>query len=355
MNTYIIAEAGVNHNGSLDIAMQLIEEAKKAGADAVKFQTYKTENLVTRDAKKAEYQYKNTGKSDSQFEMLNKLELSYLEQIELFHFSNEIGIDFLSTAFDLESLNFLSKEMKLKTLKISSGDLTNGPLLYEFGKTGKNLILSTGMSNIQEIEDALGILAYGLLKKDNPSEKSFKEVFMSSEGQGILKKKVSLLHCTTEYPAPLDEINLRVMETLKDKFDLKIGYSDHSEGILVSILAASHGAELIEKHFTLDKDFEGPDHISSLTPGELAEMVVSIRNLKKIMGNKVKKPTKSELKNISIARKSLVASRDIKKGQVFKKNDITVKRPGTGVSPIKFWDILSKKSKRDYKADEVID
>ena len=355
MNIYIIAEAGVNHNGRLDAAIELAKEAKKAGADAVKFQSFKTENLVTRDAKKAEYQSKNTANDDSQFEMLKKLELSYAEQTELYHLCNEIGIDFLSTAFDFESLDFLSNQIKIQTLKISSGDLTNGPLLYEFGKTGKNIILSTGMSNLQEIEDALSIIAYGLLKKEHPSEENFKESFKSTQGQSILKKKVSLLHCTTEYPAPLDEINLRAMKTLKEKFDLKIGYSDHSEGILVSILAASFGAQVIEKHFTLDKNLEGPDHTSSLTTNELKEMIVSIRNIERIMGDEAKKPTKSELKNRPIARKSLVALENIREGQAFIKDNITVKRPGTGVSPIKFWDILNTKSKKAYKKDEVID
>ena len=355
MNTYIIAEAGVNHNGNLEAAKELVKEAKKAGADAVKFQTFKAVNLVTKDAKKADYQYKNTSKKDTQFEMLNKLELSYDEQLELFYLCEEIGIDFLSTAFDSESLDFLTNKIGLKTLKISSGDLTNAPLLYEFGKSQKSLILSTGMSNIQEIQEALSILAFGLLKKVGPSEANFKEVFKSSEAQEILKEKVSLLHCTTEYPAPLDEINLQAISVLKDKFDLNIGYSDHSDGILVSILAASHGAKLIEKHFTLDKNLEGPDHKSSLTPDELEEMVISIRNIEKIMGDKIKEPTKSELKNIPIARKSIIAVKDIKEGQRFTDDNIAVKRPGTGISPIKFWDILDTKSKKAYKADEMID
>ena len=355
MNTYIIAEVGVNHNGNFDTAEELVNQAKKAGADAVKFQTFKASSLVTKSAKKAEYQYKNTGKKDTQFDMLNKLELSYEEHKKLFNLCEDIGIHFLSTAFDFDSLKFLVDEIGLKTLKISSGDLTNAPLLLEFGKTKLELILSTGMANIQEIEDALSILAFGLLEKENPSEHNFKDLCKSHEAQKILKQKVSLLHCTTEYPAPLNEINLKAMITLKERFGLNTGYSDHSEGIMVSILAASHGANIIEKHFTLDKNLEGPDHISSLTPKELKEMVSSIRNLEMIMGNYEKKPTKSELKNMPIARKSIVALKDIKAGQNFTDENIGIKRPGTGLSPIKFWDILGTKSKRTYKPDEELD
>ena len=355
MDTYIIAEAGVNHNGSFEMAINLVKEAKKAGADAVKFQTFKAENLASKFAKKADYQQKNTSNNDSQLQMLSKLELSHEEHYELYNLSKEIEIDFLSTAFDQESLDYLNKQLNLEKLKISSVDLTNAPLLYEFGKTQKDIILSTGMSDFDEIKDALGVIAYGFLDLKEPSRVNFAKAFNSKDAQDILKRKVTLLHCTTEYPAPLEEINLRAMRALKDKFNLRIGYSDHSEGILVSIIAASNGAQVIEKHFTLDKQSEGPDHSSSLDPNELKEMVTSIRNIEVILGDKTKKPTKSELKNKIVARKSLVASKDIQIGQKFSFENITVKRPGSGKSPIEYWDLLGEVSEKSYLVDEVID
>ena len=355
MDTYIIAEAGVNHNGNLEMALDLVKEAKNAGADAVKFQTFRAENLASKFAKKADYQYKNTSNSESQLQMLSKLELSHQDHFELLNLSKEVGIDFLSTAFDYESLDYLNKHMNLEKLKISSGDLTNAPLLFEFGKTQKDIILSTGMSDFDEIEDALGVIAYGILGFKEPSRANFKKAFNSKEGQDMLKSKVTLLHCTTEYPAPLEEINLRAMLAMRDKFNLKIGYSDHSEGILVSIIAACNGAQIIEKHLTLDKKLEGPDHSSSLVPHEFKEMVTSIRNIEVILGDQLKSATQSELKNKIVARKSLVAAKNIKKGEKFSFDNLSVKRPGTGTNPIEYWDLLGEVSKKPYSVDEVID
>jgi len=354
-HTYIIAEAGVNHNGNRKMAFQLVDAAVEAGVDAVKFQTFKAENVVTRNADKAVYQ-KITDNTETHFEMLKKLELSHDLHCDLIEYCQKNKIEFLSTAFDLESLNFLANCLNLKTLKIPSGEITNGPLLLAHAKTGCNLILSTGMATLGEIEEALGVLAFGLMGYNNikPSKIAFQQAYFSTEGQKILKDKVTILHCTTEYPAPPNEININAIQTMRSAFGLQTGYSDHSEGITIPIAAVAMGAAVIEKHFTLDRTLPGPDHKASLEPGELKAMVKSIRNVELSMGDGIKKPVKSELKNMSIARKSLVATKDIKKGEKYTEDNITIKRPGTGISPMEYWDIVGKVIQQDFYEDEVI-
>jgi N-acetylneuraminate synthase len=352
----IIAEAGVNHNGSKELAIKLIDAAYTAGADIVKFQTFKAAHLVTKDAQQAEYQMKNTGIDESQFEMLKKLELSYDTYKELAEYCNSIGIEFLSTAFDKDSLDFLVNDLGLKTLKIPSGELTNAPFVLEHAKTGLDLIVSTGMASLSEVESALSVIAFGLVNKNDiePSEEAFKEAYVSEEGQDALINKVTLLHCTTEYPAPIAEINLNAMKTLSSSFKLTVGYSDHSAGIVIPIAATALGACIIEKHFTLDKSMQGPDHKASLEPEELNEMVKAIRNVTKALGNGVKSPQLSEIKNKIVARKSLVAARDIKAGDIFTESNLTVKRPGNGVSPYHYWSLLGEIAKEDYREGNLI-
>ncbi len=355
-NTFIIAEAGVNHNGSLDMALKLIDVAADAGADAVKFQTFKADKVVSRFAPKAEYQTRNTGAVDSQLEMVKKLELNEEQHMVLVEHCRKRGIEFMSTPFDLDSVDFLANIINVFRLKIPSGEITNGLILLKFAQTGKPLILSTGMSTLDEVEMALGVLAFGFINsEEKPSMGAFKEAYSSSEGQALLRDKVSLLHCTTEYPAPFDEVNLKAMDTLTDKFSLPVGYSDHTMGIAVPISAVARGAVIIEKHFTLDCNLPGPDHKASLEPGELQQMVTSIRQIELALGNGVKRPTASELKNMAVARKSLVAARDIKQGEEFTEANLGVKRPGTGVSPFYYWDMLGKISSRDYKVDEMVE
>jgi len=351
---FVIAEAGVNHNGQLDIALTLVDKAMEAGADAIKFQTFTAKELVTKQAEKADYQKTNSNSGESQFQMLKKLELSVGEQKKIFEHCSSKGIQFLSTPFDNKSLKFLSEELGLETLKIPSGELVNGPFLLDFARTNKNIILSTGMSSLEDIEIALGVIAFGLMGRENPSIEAFKESFESSDGKELLNKKVSLLHCTSEYPAPKKNINLKSMLTIKEKFSLRTGYSDHSEGNIVAISAAALGAEIIEKHFTLDKSFEGPDHKASLDSIELKEMISSIREVEKILGDGIKKPTETELKNRLTSYKSIIASKDIALGEEFTQDNLSLKRPGTGISPMKYWRLLGKKSKKSYKAEDLI-
>ena len=354
---YIIAEAGVNHNGNRDMAFQLVDAAVEAQADAIKFQTFKAENLVTRNAEKADYQRQTTSSEESQFEMLKQLELPHEWHKELSEYCKNSGIEFLSTAFDMESLDFLVNTMLLKTLKIPSGEITNGPFLLAHAQTGCDLIISTGMSTMTEVREALSVVAYGILNTQAniiPSSEDFENAFNSEEGQDLLKRKVTLLHCTTEYPAPLEDINLNAMVSMHDEFGILVGYSDHSEGITVPVAAASLGAVLIEKHFTLDKTLPGPDHKASLEPNELADMVQAIRAVEKIMGNGVKTPKISELGNRDIARKSLVATRKVYEGEIIRPDMLAIKRPGSGISPMKYWDMLGKPLVRNYEKDEEI-
>ena len=356
MKTLIIAEAGVNHNGNEKLAFELIDAAYRAGADIVKFQTFKAKNLVTKKAKQADYQIVNTGKSESQFDMLTRLELSYEVHHDLVAHCNKLGIEFLSTAFDSESLKFLVDDLGLKKLKIPSGEITNAPLVLEHARTGCDLIVSTGMASLSEIEAVLGVIAFGYTnqKKIEPSVNLFQEAYYSNIGQKVLKEKVTLLHCTTEYPAPLEDINLRAMETMANAFKLPVGYSDHSSGIIVSIAAVAREAVLIEKHFTLDKEMEGPDHKASLNPKELEDMISGIREVEKSLGNGLKGPRPSEIKNKAVARKSLVAAKYIKAGEVYSSGNLTIKRPGNGISPYFFWDMLGKVAPQDHAEGEVI-
>ncbi|OGT32171.1 MAG: N-acetylneuraminate synthase [Gammaproteobacteria bacterium RIFCSPHIGHO2_12_FULL_35_23] len=355
-NTLIIAEAGVNHNGNPDNAFKLIEVACEAGADIVKFQTFRAKCLVSKNASKAEYQQKTTGSHETQFSMLKRLELS--EQIfkELFKHCKKYNVNFLSTAFDFESLYFLIDNLGLDTLKIASGELTNAPLLLAHAQSKAKLIVSTGMATLGEVEAALGIVAFGLIgNNEKPSPDAFMEAYLSLEGQEALKKQVSLLHCTSEYPAAVSSLNLRVIQTMRCAFGLPVGYSDHSEGIHIPIAAVAIGAKIIEKHYTLDKAMEGPDHLASLNPEELMQMVKNIRDIERSLGNGIKIPSAQEQKNKLVVRKSLVAAKEILQGQTYLENNLTMKRPGNGLSPMKYWELLGKEAQRNYQEDELID
>ena len=354
-STYIIAEAGVNHNGSLDIAKELVEAAANAGADAVKFQTFFANRLAVDSAKMAEYQIKNTGVLEPQINMLKRLELPTDHFLTLQEYCSDLDIDFLSSPFDIESAQFLISELELQCIKIPSGEITNGPFLLAIGQSNKSVILSTGMSTLEEIEQALDTLAYGYLNKPYP--KSLESIIgcaSSSSGSSILKEKVQLLHCTTEYPAPAKSINLRAMNTIKHTFELPIGYSDHSEGIAVSIAAVAMGATIIEKHLTLDRSMLGPDHKASIEPALFSEMVGAIRTIECALGIDKKQPHEVELKNIKIARKKLVAGQPIKKGELFSTKNLAAMRPGDGQSPMGFWDLVNQPSKKTYLRGEPI-
>ena len=354
--TLIIAEAGVNHNGNENLAFQLVDKAVEAGADIVKFQTFKAKNLVTSEALQADYQVANSGKQERQLTMLSRLELSYEAHHKLVSYCNKLEIEFLSTAFDSESLDFLVNDMKLTRLKIPSGEITNAPLVLQHARTGCNLIVSTGMATLADIEAVLGVIAFGYIAHRDaiPSVDAFQNAYFSDQGKQALKEKVTVLHCTTEYPAPLKDINLRAMDTLGAAFGLPVGYSDHSEGIVVPIAAVARGAKLIEKHFTLDKMMDGPDHKASLDPVELKSMVQAIRAVELTLGDGIKGPRPSEIKNKSVARKSLIASRDIQFGRLLTEDDLSIKRPGNGQSPFKFWEVLSKPASKNYKAGDLI-
>ena len=329
----IIAEAGVNHNGSIELAKKLVDAAVLAGVDYVKFQSFKAENLVSKDAKKAEYQQKNMADGDdSQFTMLKKLELSPEQHIELITYCNEKGIKFFSTAFDLESIDFLAS-LKLGLWKIPSGEITNYPYLKQIALKKEPVILSTGMCDMTDINNAIQVL----LKF------------------GVTKEQITVLHCNTEYPTPMHDVNLNAMKTIADKFEVNIGYSDHTKGIEVPIAAVALGATVIEKHFTLDKTMEGPDHKASLEPQELIAMTTAIRNIEMALGSGEKKVTSSEINNKSVARKSIVASQYIQVGDVLTESNLTVKRPGTGISPMLWENVLGTKATKSYQPDELIE
>lgn len=354
--TLIIAEAGVNHNGSDDLAFSLVDAAHQAGADIVKFQTFKAKNLVTENAHQAEYQITNSGQKESQYSMLKRLELSYETHHKLVKYCNDLGIEFLSTAFDSESLSFLVDDLGITRLKLPSGEITNAPLVLEHARTGCDLIVSTGMATLSEIEQVLSVIAFGYINSaGNPTEEALQAAYFSEQGKRLLKDKVTLLHCTTEYPAPFNDINLNAMDTMKGAFKLEVGYSDHSAGIIVPISAVAKGAVLIEKHFTVDKSLPGPDHKASLDPIELKEMVDGIRIVEKILGDGIKGPRPSEVKNKAVARKSLVAATVIVAGELFNTENLTVKRPGDGINPVKYWDHLDKPSTKSYKVGDLID
>lgn len=355
MGVYIIAEAGVNHNGSLDTALKLVDAAADAGADAVKFQTFTAGRLVRRNAPKAEYQKQTTRTGESQYDMLRRLELPPDAHTMLIQRCAARRTDFLSTPFDEESLDFLTEELGLRTIKLGSGEVTNGPLLLRAARKGSNIILSTGMSTLGEVETGLSCLAFGYAgEKGSPSLNAFLEAYVSPEGRAALEKHVTLLHCTTEYPAPYEEVNLRSMLTMREAFSLPVGYSDHTEGIAVSVAAAALGASVIEKHFTLDKSLPGPDHKASLEPCELKDLVRSVRQTEAALGSGTKAPSPSELANREIVRKSLVARRPIMKGEKFTENNICSKRPAVGISPFEYWNLLGQTSSQTIAEDEEI-
>ncbi|MBM7622972.1 N,N'-diacetyllegionaminate synthase [Sporohalobacter salinus] len=329
MKTFIIAEAGVNHNGDINLAKKLIEKAAWAGADAVKFQSFKAEKLVSKKAEKADYQKETTGKEENQLEMIKKLELDYKKHQELIDYCQAKEILFMSSAFDLERIELLNK-LGMKIWKIPSGEITNLPYLKKIGSLNQRVVMSTGMANLSEIEAALDVL--------------------TKAGA----EDITVLHCNTEYPTPMEDVNLNAMQTIKDAFKVPVGYSDHTLGIEVPVAAVAMGAKVIEKHFTLDNKMEGPDHRASLEPKELKSMIEAIRNIEKAMGSGIKKPSKSELKNKAVARKSIVAGEDIKAGEVFNKENLTIKRPGIGISPMRWEEILGKIAKKDFKKDELI-
>lgn len=330
-SVFIIAEAGVNHNGSLELAKKLIDVASEAGADAVKFQTFKAESLVSKNAQKADYQKETTDSTESQFDMIKKLELNLHTHHELISYCNEKNIIFLSTPFDSDSVILLD-DLGLKIFKIPSGEITNLPYLRKIGALNKEVILSTGMADIGEIEDALDVLIVAGTKKEN----------------------ITVLHANTMYPTPMEDVNLKAMVTIGNTFDIAYGYSDHTLGIEVDVAAVAMGASVIEKHFTLDKTMEGPDHRASLEPYELKSMVSSIRNIELALGSSVKKPSNSEKPNIQIARKSIVANCDIKKGELLSEDNLAVKRPSNGISPMRWDEVIETYASKDYKADELI-
>ncbi|WP_293752052.1 N-acetylneuraminate synthase [uncultured Paraglaciecola sp.] len=354
--TVIIAEAGVNHNGDVKLALELVDAAYQAGADIVKFQTFKAKKLVTTNAAQADYQVTNTQRKESQLAMLSRLELSFEAHYQLVAHCEKLGIEFLSTAFDFESLEFLVNDLGLTRLKIPSGDITNAPLVLDHARTGCDLIVSTGMATLSEVEAVLGVIAFGYIsdKEIHPSIALFEQAYASEEGQRALREKVTLLHCTTEYPAPMNEINLKAMDTLSSAFNLPAGYSDHSEGITVPIAAVARGAIMIEKHFTLDQSMEGPDHKASLEPDELKKMVESIRCVESALGDGIKVPKPSEIKNKDVARKSLVAMTPIMAGDVFNIDNLTMKRPGVGISPFHYWETLGAKAVQNFSEGDII-
>lgn len=357
MPTFIIGEAGVNHNGDLSLAMKLIDAAAVAGVDAVKFQTFQASKMVGVSAPKADYQTRTTERNETQFEMIKKLELSESDHEVLVDYAVKKGLTFMSSPFDVPSLRLLTDRIQLKTIKIPSGEITNAPFLLEIARSAERVILSTGMSSLGEVEAALGCLAYGFTAPSDaaPQRGDFERAYASHEGQKSLAARVTLLHCTTEYPAPLHEVNLKAMDTLAQAFRLPVGYSDHSVGIHVSLAAVARGAQVIEKHFTIDRDLPGPDHKASLDPLELIQLVRQIRDIEQALGDGIKRPTASEWKNRDIARKSLVAATQIEAGEVFSEDNLTCKRPGTGRSPFAYWQSLQRKAPVNYSPDEALD
>lgn len=327
---FIIAEAGDNHNGNLENALKLVDKAAEAGADCVKFQTFVTEEVISRHAEMAEYQKQNTGIEESQFDMVKKLELSFEDFRQIQAYCRTKGILFLSTPFDLPSIAFLN-DIGVPFFKIPSGEITNYPYLAAIGRTHKDVVLSTGMCTVEEIREAIAVL--------------------EENGAG----RMTLLHCNTEYPTPYEDVNLNAMETMRAVFGKEVGYSDHTLGIEVPVAAAALGAVIIEKHFTLDKDMEGPDHKASLEPEELAAMIKAVRNIETALGSSEKKPSPSELKNLAAARKSIVARRNIRQGELLTEENLAVKRPGAGISPMRYPDVLGTRAVRDFKVDQFIE
>lgn len=350
---YIIAEAGVNHNGDKDLAFRLVDAAADAGADAVKFQTFTANKLASKLVEKAKYQKENTAEKESQLEMLSKLELPQEWHHELQHHAKNRGIEFLSTAFDEDSLDFL-QTLALPYYKVPSGELTNAPLLWRFAKTGKPLIISTGMATLSDVEEGLAIVAHALASTEEP--KCMEDVWKIWANGGVrdkLKHHVTLLHCTSQYPTPWHEVNLRAMDTLASAFDLDVGYSDHTEGFLIPIAAVARGAKIIEKHFTIDRTLPGPDHKASIEVQELKELVSMIRALTTALGNGLKSPQPSEWDTRKVARQSIISAKPLAKGKIIERNDLTTARTGSGLPPNLLWGLVGSISHKDYEAGEV--
>ncbi len=353
--TLIIAEAGVNHNGNLDMALELVNRASEAGADYVKFQTFKSINLASERAKKAKYQVRQSCEDEYQLSMLKRLELSLEDHNAIITLCEQKGIKFLSSAFDEVSLDLLTSTFDLPEVKLGSGELTNGPLLLAAGRSNANVILSTGMGSLAEVEEALGVLAFAMCRNTEPKcRDDFAEVLLDPKVWPRIRERVTLLHCTTEYPAEIRDTNLQVIKTLRQAFGLKVGYSDHTVGSAVSLAAVALGASVIEKHFTLDRSLPGPDHTASLEPRELTQLVRDVRSVEKAMGNGIKQPCAAEVANRSVVRKSLLAARDLPAGHVLTLDDIEVKRPGGGVSPMVFWDMLGKVTNHPINAEQYL-
>ncbi|MDA9300075.1 N-acetylneuraminate synthase [Amylibacter sp.] len=352
----IIAEIGVNHNGSLKTAFDMIDVAKAAGADIVKFQLFSADKLVHKTAPLAEYQAKNMGKQQTQHAMLKNLELTYEDHLKLSDYCKLRDIEYLSTAFDEDSLEFLQGVIQQRRFKIPSGEITNGPFIAKHAEISRPLILSTGMATLSEVETALSIINYVFKdhKVEPTSLKSILSENISENEQNKLKELVTLLHCSTEYPTPIESVNLQSMQTLGNAFNLNYGYSDHTEGVAVAVAATALGANIIEKHFTLDKNAEGPDHLASLDPEELALLITSVRTAEKSMGSRVKRPSFSELETAKVARKSLVAATKIIKGELITTDKLSTLRPGTGLSPVFYWDVIGSQATQDYEKGEFI-
>ncbi len=352
----VIAEAGVNHDGSPEMALELVEAAAAAGADVVKFQTFRADKMIAASAPKARYQQETTGTGESQLEMVRHLELAPELHEILIERCGERGIEFLSTPFDSESLALLER-LGLRRLKVPSGEITNGPLLLLLARTGLPLIVSTGMANLAEVGDALDLLAFAMVRagQPTPSSRELSGFARRADGRAVLADRVTLLHCTTEYPAPMTSVNLRAMDSLARTFGLPVGYSDHTNGITVSIAAAARGAVVIEKHFTLDRGLPGPDHRASLEPGELGAMVAAIREVQEALGDGVKASQACERANADVARKSLIAARDIRSSECFTAENLAAMRPGTGVSPMAYWSYVGRSAGRAYSTRELIE
>lgn len=357
MNTYVIAEIGVNHNGSLALAKDLVRVASECGADAVKFQTFVTDKLVTSYAKKAEYQKENDAGSSTQAEMLRQLELSYDDYVELNEECKRCNIDFMTTCFDSDSLEVIVKTTSPKVLKVGSGDLTNLPFLIEHARTGVNVVISTGMATLSEVEDALAALAFGYQSKPGTVPSSYrwlKHNYFTAETIERLRGKVTILHCVTDYPAQAQDLNLSAIRQLREAYGLDVGYSDHSKGIEACCAAVTLGATCLEKHITLDQSMPGPDHAASATPEEFKNFIIAIRNLEQALRPKVKAPSLREQANLEVARKYLVAVKDIAAGEPFNEDNIGIKRSATGLMPSQYWDMLGKTAQRTYSEGESI-
>jgi len=354
MKTYVIAEAGVNHNRDKSMALRLIDEAMRSGADAVKFQTFNADKLASSSAPKASYQKSNTAKDESQLGMLKSLELPLEWHLELQAHAHEVGIEFLSTAFDQDSLAFL-ETLDLPFYKVPSGEITNGPLLLSFARTGKKIVLSTGMSSLGEVEQALGILAWGYIQKDDPE--SLDQVWRhwsTIEAGAVIAENLTLLHCTSQYPTPIEEVNLSAMGTMSKAFGLPTGYSDHTQGLLVPSAAVAMGATIIEKHFTLDRNLPGPDHLASLEPGELKQMVADIRQIEVLLGDGRKLTQPSEWDTRAAARQRIVAAKKVVQGEQFGPNNLVTARAGKGELPVNIWDRFGQKSAGNFEIGDSI-